>query len=113
MATTGQCLAARFDADQAGPQLSPTKPSKIPRALLPPADARHDDVREGRRGRRDTGCRASLPMTDWNSRTINGYGMRAQHGPEQVVGAVDVGHPVAHRFVDGILQRSASAVDAR
>ena len=38
--------------------------------------------------------------------------MRPEHRAEQVVRVVDVGHPVAHRFVDGILQRAAAGIDA-
>src|SRR5690606_23681989 len=35
-------------------------------------------------------------------------GVRAGGGADQVEGAVDVGHPVAQRFVHGILQRAGS-----
>ena len=38
--------------------------------------------------------------------------MRAEHRPEQVVRVADVGDPVAHRLVDGVLQRAAAGVDA-
>ena len=38
--------------------------------------------------------------------------MRPEHRAEQVVRVADVGHPVAHRFVDGVLQRAAAGVDA-
>ena len=38
--------------------------------------------------------------------------MRPEHGAEQVVGVADVRHPVAHRLVDGVLQRAAAGVDA-
>jgi hypothetical protein len=37
--------------------------------------------------------------------------MRPQHRTEQVVRVADVGHPVAHRLVDGVLQRTAAGVD--
>ena len=40
-------------------------------------------------------------------------GMWAQHRAEQVVGVIDVRHPVAHRLVDRILQRAASSIDSR
>ena len=38
--------------------------------------------------------------------------MRAEHRAEQVVGVADVGDPVAHRLVDGVLQRAAAGIDA-
>ena len=37
--------------------------------------------------------------------------MRPQRRAEQVVGVADVGHPVADRFVDRVLQRARAAVD--
>ncbi len=37
--------------------------------------------------------------------------MRPQHRTEEVVRVADVGDPVAHRFVDGVLQRAAAGVD--
>ncbi len=39
--------------------------------------------------------------------------MRAEHRSKQVVGGLGVGDPVAHRLVDGVLERAAAAVDAR
>ena len=33
-----------------------------------------------------------------------GIGMRAEHAAQQVVRGTDVGHPVAHGFVDGVFQ---------
>src|SRR5262245_126003 len=36
--------------------------------------------------------------------------MRAQRGSEQVIGVRDVGDPVAHRFVDGVLQRATTGI---
>ena len=38
--------------------------------------------------------------------------MRAEDRSEEVVGVGDVGHPVAHRLVDRVLQRPAAGVDA-
>ena len=37
--------------------------------------------------------------------------VRPEHGAEQVVAVGDVGHPVAHRLVDRVLQRPAAGVD--
>ena len=37
--------------------------------------------------------------------------MRPQYGPQHVRGGLDIGHPVAHRFVDRILERARSTVD--
>ena len=39
--------------------------------------------------------------------------MGTEHGPEQIVGVRNVRHPVAHRFVDRILERPAAGVDLR
>ena len=39
--------------------------------------------------------------------------MRPQHRAEQIVGVGDVGDPVAHRLVDGVLQRPAAGIDAQ
>ena len=38
--------------------------------------------------------------------------MRPERRAEQVVGVADVGHPVAHRLVDGVLQRAAARIHA-
>ncbi len=38
-------------------------------------------------------------------------GMRAERRAEQVIGVADIGHPVAHGLVDGVLQRLAAGVD--
>ena len=38
-------------------------------------------------------------------------GVRPERRAEQVVGVADVGHPVADRFVDRVLQRARAAVD--
>src|SRR6185295_4472839 len=38
--------------------------------------------------------------------------MRAEHGSEEIVAVRDVGDPIAHRLVDGVLERLRSGVDA-
>ena len=38
--------------------------------------------------------------------------MRAQRGAEQIMRGVHVGHPVAHGFADGVLERAAAVGDA-
>ena len=38
--------------------------------------------------------------------------MRAQRRAQQVMRGLDVGHPVAHGFADGVLQRPAAGGDA-
>ena len=48
-------------------------------------------------------------MTDWKSRTIAGIGMRPHDAADEVVRGRDVGHPVAHRLVDRVLQGAAAA----
>ena len=56
--------------------------------------------------------RASSPMTRWKSRTMIGIRMRAERGAEDVVRGADVGDPVAHGFVDGVLERLLAGGDA-
>jgi len=41
-----------------------------------------------------------------------GIGMRAKDGAEKIVGCADIGDPIAHGFVDGVLKRAASGIDA-
>src|SRR5580704_17684642 len=41
-----------------------------------------------------------------------GIGMRAKNGTEQIVRVAHVGDPVAHSFVDGVLQSAAARFDA-
>ena len=60
---------------------------------------------------RGSAARASLPMTDWKSRTIIGYGCGPDDAADQVVGVAHVGHPVADGLVDGVLEGAAAAVD--
>ena len=38
--------------------------------------------------------------------------MRAQHRPQQIVRRPHIRHPVAHRFIDRVLQRLATRIDA-
>ena len=38
--------------------------------------------------------------------------MRAENGAEKIVCGANVGDPIAHRFVDGVLERLAAGVDA-
>src|SRR6266849_538987 len=38
--------------------------------------------------------------------------MRAENGAEEIVRGADVGDPVAHGFVDGVLERAAAGIDA-
>ena len=53
----------------------------------------------------------SLPITDWKSRTICRIGMRPGDRADDVEGVADVGHPVAHRFVERVLERLRTALD--
>ena len=49
------------------------------------------------------------PMTDWKSRTIDGIGMRAGDGADDVEGVVDIGDPVAQRLVHRVLEGARAA----
>ena len=55
--------------------------------------------------------RVSRPITDWKSRTMLRIGMRAGGGADQVVGVLDIGHPVAQRLVHGVLERAVAGGD--
>ena len=93
---------------RAGPRVS-TNPEKIPTALeppptqatttsgSPPVSARHCS-------------RASSPIDAVELAHHPRVRVRAHHRAEAVVGVADGGHPVAHRLVDGVLQRAAAAV---
>jgi hypothetical protein len=41
-----------------------------------------------------------------------GIGMRAKNGTQQIMRGANVGNPVAHGFVDGVLKRAAASIDA-
>src|SRR6266550_5474880 len=41
-----------------------------------------------------------------------GIGMRAENGAEEIVRGTDVGNPIPHGLVDGILERAAAGIDA-
>ena len=85
-------------------------PSKMPSALLPPPT--QATIASGKRPVWSRNCRrASLPMTDWNSRTIRGYGCGPSAGPQQIVRVSHAGDPVTHRLINGVLQCAAPSVD--
>ena len=46
-----------------------------------------------------------MPITDWKSRTIVGIGVRPGDRADDVVRVADVGDPVAHGVVEGVLER--------
>ena len=82
----------------------------MPIALEPAADARHDGVRQ-RTGPLEH-LRARLVADDpLEVAHHRREGVRPGHGAEHVVRVVDVGDPVAHRLVDGVLERLAAGVD--
>jgi hypothetical protein len=41
-----------------------------------------------------------------------GIGMRSKHRAEQIMRVADIGDPVPHGFVDGVLQSAAAGIDA-
>ena len=86
--------------------------SKMPMALLPPPT--HATIASGSRPTSFEHLRARFAadhrLEFANHQRIR---MRAEHRSEQVVRVADVGHPIAHRLVDRVLQRAASAVDAQ
>src|SRR4029453_10306655 len=91
---------------------APTNGWKSPIAFDPPPT--HATRTSGsRRSTRRLWRRASCPITAWRSRTITGYGCGPSAEPraEEVVGRLHVGHPVAQRLVDRVLQRLAARLD--
>ena len=85
--------------------------SNMPMALLPPPTQATMAV--GRRAGELEELRARL-ASDHRLELAHHQriGMRTEHGAQQVVGVRDVGDPVAHRLVDGVLQRARAGVDA-
>ena len=80
--------------------------SKMPIALLPPPT--QATIASGSRPIGVEALRARL-LADHRLELAHHQRirMRAEHRPEQVVAVGDVGDPVAHRLVDGVLQRAA------
>ena len=56
-------------------------------------------------------ARASSPITALEVAHHGRIGVRAGDGADQVIGVVDVGHPVAHRLVHRVLQRAGAGGD--
>ena len=95
----------------AGRLRSSTNASNMPMALLPPPDAGDDGGRQPPSLLEDLPPRLApdhrLELADHQR-----VRMRPERRAEQVVRVVDVRDPVAHRLVDGVLQRAAARVDA-
>ena len=111
VAPRDECLAARLDADQADRGVV-DEAVEDPERVAAAADARHDRIR-GATGQVAVLGPRLAPDHGLELPHHQRIGMRPEHGPEQVVGVSDVGHPVAHRLVDGVLERPAAGVDAR
>ena len=75
-----------------------------PMALDPPADAGHGEIREPALDREQLRCRlvADPALEVADDRRVR---VRAHRRPEDVVRRLDVRDPVAHRLVDGVLER--------
>jgi hypothetical protein len=81
MIAIGDAAAARFHADEPHTLIG-HKASKMPIELLPPPT--QATTRSGSRPAASSSCtRASWPITDWNSRTINGYGCGPSTDPSR------------------------------
>ena len=102
-------LAARLDADQPDVRVL-EEAVEDPHRVAAAADARDDDVRQA----------ADLiehlpPRLAADDRLELAHHQRIRMRPErraeQVIGVGDVGDPVAHRFVDRVLERPAAGVD--
>ena len=78
-----EALARRLDADQLDAAIVDESVEDAHRVRAA-ADAGDDRVAAGARSRSSICARASLPMTDWKSRTMRGYGA-ADDGADDVV----------------------------
>ena len=86
--------------------------SKMPMALLPPPT--QATMASGSRPMASRHLRARLLADDrLELADHQRVGMRTEHRAEQVIRLGDVGDPVAHRLVDGVLQRPAPASTGR
>src|SRR5258705_4821616 len=103
-------LAARFAADQPHARVV-EEPIEDADGVAAATDAGDDHVGQAPRLLEDLRARFAsddgLELADHQR-----IGMRTERGAEQVIGIVDVGAPVAHRLVDGVLERAAARLDA-
>ena len=98
----------RLDADQTRRRLV-DEPGEDAHRVRAAADTRDHDV--GWAPEEVTALRVGLLADDALELTDHvRVRVRADHGAEAEVGVADVGHPVAHRFVDGVLERAAPAL---
>ena len=89
---------------------SSRKPANMPIAFEPPPT--QAITASGRRPSASSTCaRASRPITACSSRTISGYGRRADARADQVVRRLDVRDPVADRLARRLLQRPRAELD--
>ena len=75
------------------------------------ADAGDDGVGQASDAARGSGRAPRRRCTRWKSRTISGNGCGPGDGADEVVGVLDVGDPVAHGLVHGVLERAAARRD--
>ena len=110
VAPAGDLVAAGFDADQTHGAVVDERVEDADRVAAA-ADARDDRRRE--HGGELEKLRARLASDHGlefaDHQRIR---MRPEHRSEQVVRVADVGHPVAHRLVDRVLERAAAGVHA-
>ena len=101
-------LAAGFDTDEANPRIV-HEPVEDTERVAPAPDAGDHRVRQAANLRLE--LLPSFPADDRLELPHHqGVGMGTEHRSQQVVGVSDMGHPVAHGFVDGVLERAAARV---
>ena len=102
-------LASRFHADQTH-RLVVDERVEDPDRVAAATDARHDDVGKAADLIEHLAARlaADHGLELAHHQRI---GMRTERRAKQVVRVADIGDPVAHRFVDRILQRLAAGID--
>ena len=110
VAAARDALAAGFDADQPHVAIVDERVEDAHRVAAA-ADARDHGIRQASGQLEDLRPRLAaddrLELADHQR-----VRMRPEHRAEEVVRVADVRDPVAHRFVDGVLQRAAAGVDA-
>ena len=109
---SSQPRAARLDADEPRPRLVEEGAEQADRVAAA-ADAGDRQVRPGA-----AGLLLELPLRLVADHLLEvahhaRIGVRPEHRAQHVVGVAHVGHPVAQRLVDGVLERPAARVDGR
>ena len=109
MAAGLHAVAGRLGHGQTDRRLA-DEPGQQPDRVRPAADAGDGEVRQASLDRRELG-RSLVADPALEVPDDGRVGMRPHRGAQDVVGRLDVRHPVAHRLVDGVLERGRARGD--